>query len=161
MRTWPEPYWESNRNNWKGFNIWERRRMLLMTSKVNWTFQMWLLYSVCWFTIFCSGLISRQAQSLGIHSSPTSKPAFQIPLFDQESSGFFAAPQELQKPLMTLKEAMLSKEASKKGILTILYTKHKARDTEHTAWIRSIAVCNQLSSHSNLQKVWILDGYAI
>ncbi|CAO3629015.1 unnamed protein product [Mucor fragilis] len=60
------------------------------------------------------GLISRQAQKLGIHASPTSKPVFRVPLLDQELSGSFAAPEALQKPLLTLKEAMLSKEASKK-----------------------------------------------
>ncbi|KAK4516645.1 uncharacterized protein ATC70_011622 [Mucor velutinosus] len=60
------------------------------------------------------GLISRQAQKLDIHSSPASNQAFQISLLNQESSGSFSVPQEQQTSLMTLKEAVLSKEASKK-----------------------------------------------
>ncbi|CAO0791481.1 unnamed protein product [Mucor circinelloides] len=61
------------------------------------------------------GLISRQTQKLGIHSSSTTgSQAFQIPLLDQDSNGVLSAPQELQKPLMTLKEAVRSKEPSEK-----------------------------------------------
>ncbi|KAF1797424.1 Bystin-domain-containing protein [Mucor lusitanicus] len=60
------------------------------------------------------GLISKQAQRLDIHSSSASSPVFQISLLDQNSSESFAVPLEQQTPLLTLKEATLSKEASKK-----------------------------------------------
>ncbi|KAL9546954.1 hypothetical protein MBANPS3_006411 [Mucor bainieri] len=61
------------------------------------------------------GFISRQAQNLDIHaSSAASNQTFQISLLDQDSSGFLLATQEQQRPLMTLKETILSKEASKK-----------------------------------------------
>ncbi|OAD02989.1 hypothetical protein MUCCIDRAFT_109839 [Mucor lusitanicus CBS 277.49] len=63
------------------------------------------------------GLISKQAQRLDIHSSSASSPVFQISLLDQNSSESFAVPLEQQTPLLTLKEATLSKEASKKGRL--------------------------------------------
>ncbi|GAN02232.1 bystin [Mucor ambiguus] len=58
--------------------------------------------------------ISRQAQKLDIRSSPASNHTFQISLLDRDSTRPFLAPQEQQKPLMSLKEVMLSKEATNK-----------------------------------------------
>lgn len=90
-----------------------------MMSRVNWAFRVSYLYlhnNPFFFFFFRSGLISRQTQKLGIHSSSTTgSQAFQIPLLDQDSNGVLSAPQELQKPLMTLKEAVRSKEPSEKG----------------------------------------------
>lgn len=129
-----------------------------MMSKVNWAFRVSYLYLHVNF--FCSGLISRQTQKLGIHSSSTTvTQAFQIPLLDQDSNGVLSAPQELQKPLMTLKEAIRSKEPSEKGTFFLLHCMPiSEQDTDSISGIRSFAVCNQLASHSDIQKVGIFSS---